>query len=77
VWGRWSTPEGRLNPDAFGRSPAAEARRERKRVDRRMNPRLTRRQRLALMRTGDPGATREDVTRVLRSQAYARRKGLA
>lgn len=76
LWGRWSTPLGRLSPVAFGRSAAAEARRERKRVERAENPRVTRRQRLALMRTGDPGATRADVTMLVRSRAHARRAGL-
>jgi hypothetical protein len=81
LWGRWSTPLGRLSPVAFGRSAAAEARRERKRVERAENPRVTRRQRLADMRManlepGQPVATRADVTAVLRQRARARRAGL-
>jgi hypothetical protein len=76
MWGRWAGPLGRLSPASLGRSPAAEARRNRKTAQRREHPRVTRRQRLALMRTGDPYASRADVTALLRSQAHARRAGL-
>lgn len=50
--------------------------REARAAERAAHPRLTRRQRLALMRTGDPGATRADVTALVRSMAHARRAGL-
>lgn len=76
MWGRWSTPLGRLTPAAFGRTPAAEARRTRKRDERLEYPRPTRREWLALMRRENPDATRADVTAALREQARTRRADL-
>lgn len=61
----------------YGRgSTASQVRREIKRMSRALTPRLTRKQRLSLMRTGDEGATRADVTSLVRSMAHARRAGL-